>query len=91
MILYNVRFGSNRCAIFYELSFVLRVGLLPCMLIKYLSLSIYIYLSIYYTVSILSQMMMKQQDEGLEMLGQSAERLSKISMGIHEELGHQNK
>jgi len=36
------------------------------------------------------QMMMKQQDEGLEMLGQSAERLSKISMGIHEELGHQN-
>mmetsp|Transcript_26403 Transcript_26403/g.37706 ORF Transcript_26403/g.37706 Transcript_26403/m.37706 type:complete len:139 (+) Transcript_26403:35-451(+) len=37
------------------------------------------------------QMMMKQQDEGLEMLGQSADRLSQISMGIHEELGHQNK
>ena len=37
------------------------------------------------------QMMMKQQDQGLEMLGQSAERLSQISMGIHEELGHQNK
>ena len=37
------------------------------------------------------QMMMKEQDEGLEMLGQSAERLSKISLGIHEELGHQNK
>ncbi|KAL7477747.1 hypothetical protein ACHAW6_003537 [Cyclotella cf. meneghiniana] len=37
------------------------------------------------------RLMMKQQDEGLEMLGQSAERLSKISMGIHEELGHQNK
>mmetsp|Transcript_34716 Transcript_34716/g.62512 ORF Transcript_34716/g.62512 Transcript_34716/m.62512 type:complete len:136 (-) Transcript_34716:173-580(-) len=35
--------------------------------------------------------MMKQQDQGLEMLGQSAERLSKISLGIHEELGHQNK
>ena len=35
--------------------------------------------------------MMKEQDQGLEMLGQSAERLSKISMGIHEELGHQNK
>ena len=35
--------------------------------------------------------MMKQQDEGLELLGQSADRLSKISMGIHEELGHQNK
>ncbi|KAL7507543.1 hypothetical protein ACHAXN_004710 [Cyclotella atomus] len=34
---------------------------------------------------------MKEQDQGLEMLGQSAERLSKISMGIHEELGHQNK
>jgi hypothetical protein len=29
--------------------------------------------------------------QGLEMLGQSAERLSQISMGIHEELGHQNK
>jgi hypothetical protein len=25
------------------------------------------------------------------MLGQSAERLSQISMGIHEELGQQNK
>lgn len=37
------------------------------------------------------QMMMKEQDQGLEMLGQSAERLSKISLGIHEELGHQNK
>lgn len=33
------------------------------------------------------QMMMKEQDQGLEMLGQSAERLSKISLGIHEELG----
>ena len=37
------------------------------------------------------QLMMRQQDEGLEMLGQSAERLSQISMGIHEELGQQNK
>mmetsp|Transcript_26328 Transcript_26328/g.44935 ORF Transcript_26328/g.44935 Transcript_26328/m.44935 type:complete len:136 (+) Transcript_26328:131-538(+) len=37
------------------------------------------------------KMMMKQQDEGLEMLGQSADRLSKISLNIHEELGHQNK
>ena len=37
------------------------------------------------------QMMLQQQDEGLEMLGQSADRLSQISMGIHEELGHQNK
>lgn len=35
--------------------------------------------------------MMKQQDQGLEMLGQSAERLSQISMGIHEELGNQNR
>ena len=43
----------------------------------------------FYTINL--QMMMKQQDEGLEMLGQSADRLSKISMGIHEELGHQNK
>ncbi len=37
------------------------------------------------------QAMMKEQGEGLEMLGQSADRLSQISMGIHEELGHQNK
>ena len=36
-------------------------------------------------------MMMKEQDEGLEMLSESADRLSKISLGIHEELGHQNK
>ncbi|KAL3827341.1 hypothetical protein ACHAXA_005087 [Cyclostephanos tholiformis] len=37
------------------------------------------------------KLMMKKQDEGLEMLGQSAERLSQISMGIHDELRHQNK
>ncbi|KAL7463408.1 hypothetical protein ACHAXS_005666 [Conticribra weissflogii] len=37
------------------------------------------------------QLQIQRQDEGLEMLGQSAERLSKISLGIHEELGHQNK
>mmetsp|Transcript_9010 Transcript_9010/g.20951 ORF Transcript_9010/g.20951 Transcript_9010/m.20951 type:complete len:135 (+) Transcript_9010:222-626(+) len=37
------------------------------------------------------QMMMKQQDEGLEMLGQSAARLGELSMNIHEEIGHQNK
>ena len=41
--------------------------------------------------AIYPQLMMKKQDEGLEMLGQSAERLGRISMGIHEELGHQNK
>lgn len=38
-----------------------------------------------------AQMMMKQQDEGLEMLGQSAARLGELSMNIHEEIGHQNK
>ena len=37
------------------------------------------------------QMMMKKQDEGLEMLGQSAARLGELSMNIHEEIGHQNK
>ena len=36
-------------------------------------------------------MMMKKQDEGLEMLGQSAARLGELSMNIHEEIGHQNK
>mmetsp|Transcript_19288 Transcript_19288/g.24885 ORF Transcript_19288/g.24885 Transcript_19288/m.24885 type:complete len:138 (+) Transcript_19288:294-707(+) len=38
-----------------------------------------------------SQILMKQQDEGLEMLGQSAERLGKMSLVINEELGFQNK
>ncbi|KAL3761457.1 hypothetical protein ACHAWU_007416 [Discostella pseudostelligera] len=37
------------------------------------------------------QLMMRQQDEGLEMLGESATRLSQISLGIHEELGQQMK
>eukprot|EP00567_Pseudictyota_dubia_P016175 CAMPEP_0197438308 /NCGR_PEP_ID=MMETSP1175-20131217/5346_1 /TAXON_ID=1003142 /ORGANISM="Triceratium dubium, Strain CCMP147" /LENGTH=133 /DNA_ID=CAMNT_0042968013 /DNA_START=274 /DNA_END=675 /DNA_ORIENTATION=- len=34
---------------------------------------------------------MKEQDEGLEMLSQSADRLGMLSKNIHEELGHQNK
>jgi ABC-type transport system involved in cytochrome c biogenesis ATPase subunit len=34
---------------------------------------------------------MRQQDEGLEMLGQSADRLGQMSMTISEELGFQNK
>ena len=34
---------------------------------------------------------MKEQDEGLEMLGQSAVRLGELSMNISEELGEQNK
>lgn len=33
----------------------------------------------------------QEQDHGLEMLGQSAERLGKMSMAINEELGFQNK
>lgn len=37
------------------------------------------------------KLMMKQQDVGLELLSESADRLAQISMGIHEELGHQNK
>lgn len=37
------------------------------------------------------RLQMKQQDEGLEMLGKSAERLGQLSLGIHEELGNQNK
>lgn len=35
--------------------------------------------------------MLKKQDEGLDFLSQSAERLGQMSMGISEELGHQNK
>ena len=37
------------------------------------------------------QMQLEQQDEGLEMLSQSAERLGKMSMTISDELGQQNK
>ncbi|KAL7577613.1 hypothetical protein ACA910_015133 [Epithemia clementina (nom. ined.)] len=37
------------------------------------------------------EQLMKKQDEGLEMLSQSAERLGKMSMQIHEELGTQNQ
>ncbi len=34
---------------------------------------------------------MKRQDEGLEMLSQSAERLGQLSINISEELGYQNQ
>lgn len=34
---------------------------------------------------------MKQQDEGLDMLSESVQRLGQLSTGISEELGHQNK
>ena len=34
---------------------------------------------------------LQKQDEGLEMLSQSAERLGKMSMTISDELGQQNK
>ena len=34
---------------------------------------------------------MQQQDQGLEMLSQSAERLGQLSMNIHDELNQQNK
>ena len=37
------------------------------------------------------RLQMKQQDEGLEMLSKSADRLGQLSLGIHEELGSQNK
>jgi hypothetical protein len=37
------------------------------------------------------QQLMQQQDAGLEMLGQHAERLGEMSMQIHEELGQQNR
>jgi len=35
--------------------------------------------------------LMKHQDEGLEMLSSSADRLGKLSLGISEELDQQNK
>ena len=37
------------------------------------------------------QMEMKKQDEGLEMLTESANRLGTLSLGIHEELNSQNR
>ena len=36
-------------------------------------------------------MQIKKQDDGLEMLSQSAKRLGTLSLGISEELNHQNK
>ena len=36
------------------------------------------------------QLQMRQQDEGLEMLSESANRLGALSLGIHEELNSQN-
>lgn len=35
--------------------------------------------------------LLQEQDQGLEMLGQSAERLGKMSLQISEELGFQNQ
>lgn len=35
--------------------------------------------------------LLQEQDQGLEMLGKSAERLGQMSMQISEELGFQNK
>lgn len=37
------------------------------------------------------KLQMQQQDQGLEMLSQSAARLGELSMGIHEELNQQNQ
>lgn len=37
------------------------------------------------------QQQLKQQDEGLDMLSKSADRLGALSLGISEELGQQNK
>ena len=37
------------------------------------------------------QMQIRKQDEGLEMLSQGAKRLGTLSLGISEELNHQNK
>ena len=34
---------------------------------------------------------MKKQDEGLDILAKSVDRLGQLSMGISEELGQQNK
>ena len=37
------------------------------------------------------RLQMQQQDEGLELLSESASRLGSLSLGISEELNHQNK
>jgi len=37
------------------------------------------------------QMELRRQDDGLELLSESASRLGTLSLGISEELGHQNK
>lgn len=38
-----------------------------------------------------NQQLMRKQDEGLDILATSVERLGQLSMGISEELGQQNK
>ena len=38
-----------------------------------------------------NQELMRKQDEGLDILATSVERLGQLSMGISEELGQQNK
>jgi t-SNARE complex subunit (syntaxin) len=43
------------------------------------------------SISHFVQLHLQKQDEGLEMLSQSAERLGKMSMTISDELGQQNK
>lgn len=37
------------------------------------------------------KLQMQRQDQGLEMLSQSAARLGELSMGIHDELNQQNQ
>ena len=37
------------------------------------------------------RLQLQQQDEGLELLSESAARLGSLSLGISEELNHQNK
>lgn len=42
-------------------------------------------------INLITKTQMRKQDEGLEMLSQSAERLGKLSLNINEELNSQNK
>ena len=48
-------------------------------------------LPLYHSSRLPKQQQLKKQDEGLDMLSKSADRLGQLSMNIHEELGQQNK
>ena len=63
----------------------------PCMASQNVGSNLSFYCSCFCDDAHQPQQQLKQQDEGLDMLSKSADRLGALSLGISEELGHQNK